>query len=53
MEDQITPNKHLENIDAWVALSTGKNAIVNDLFSAFEGLGTIAEAVAKVVNLFA
>lgn len=47
------PNKHLENIDAWVSLSTGDNAIVNDLFSAFEGIGTIAKAISDVVALFA
>lgn len=43
----------MENIANWVALSSDKHDIVGNLFEAFTGLGTIAEAVAKVVNLFA
>lgn len=56
MEDQITePNKHIENINEWVSLSTDAKEfpIVGHLFEGFGGFGEIAQAVANVVDLFA
>lgn len=55
MENQIEPNKHIENINEWVSLSTDAeaNPIIGHLFEAFGGFGEIAAAVSEVVKLFA